>query len=432
MPLIVRGDREMDVYQEAVGYFEKISDSRLVACGLTSNLDIILKWDQKAIQKWVDRYATGPRNLYKVETLSDFVDMLLYVLPVGGTECYISEEVAHAVESVIEQASLGIGGTGIQAACALSSIGVRTLVHTTALAPQFCSLLDYPGLSVVKNGAAYSVRELLQEPGENYFPHFILQFGAGDGFDFNGRSYRAPASNKVILSFDRINTIVPIDHSFFAYASGRPVTSMLISGLTGIQSAGVLDERLDEVSHLLGDAGASFPILLECGPSALPGGLHKILKRLGPQADIISCSDEELFGLNGALTGEVRDDVDALAEMALSFGPEYRPRLGVVIHTKDVSVFCGDAGRINMGSALAMGNLVASAKARFANYGSREEVLALAGEPFSRAALQKAEALRLKGIFAVPTKAIEHPACTIGLGDSFAAGLLSCLGSASL
>ena len=73
----------MGVYQNAIEYFKRVADSRYVAAGLTSNVDLLVRWDTGVIQKWVDQYATGPRNISNVESMTDLVDMLLFRLPEG-------------------------------------------------------------------------------------------------------------------------------------------------------------------------------------------------------------------------------------------------------------------------------------------------------------------------------------------------------------
>ena len=124
----------MGVYQNAIEYFKRVADSRYVAAGLTSKVDLLVRWDTGVIQKWVDQSATGPRNISNVESMTDLVDMLLFRLPEGGTECFICEEVARTIENSLKMASYGVGGTGAQAACALGNFGVRSLVHLTSFA----------------------------------------------------------------------------------------------------------------------------------------------------------------------------------------------------------------------------------------------------------------------------------------------------------
>lgn len=42
----------MGVYQNAIEYFKRVADSRYVAAGLTSNVDLLVRWDTGVIQKW--------------------------------------------------------------------------------------------------------------------------------------------------------------------------------------------------------------------------------------------------------------------------------------------------------------------------------------------------------------------------------------------
>ena len=219
----------MGVYQNAIEYFKRVADSRYVAAGLTSNVDLLVRWDTGVIQKWVDQYATGPRNISNVENMTDLVDMLLFRLPEGGTECFICEEVARTIESSLKMASYGVGGTGAQAACALGSFGVRSLVHLTSFGPQFADLLNYPPLSVYSNGKALPVRQFLRENPERYAPHFILQFHKGAALKFQDQSYTAPVANKIILSWDVLNSELPLDHGYFEYAKKNHATALLIS-----------------------------------------------------------------------------------------------------------------------------------------------------------------------------------------------------------
>lgn len=419
----------MGVYQNAIEYFKRVADSRYVAAGLTSNVDLLVRWDTGVIQKWVDQYATGPRNISNVENMTDLVDMLLFRLPEGGTECFICEEVARTIESSLKMASYGVGGTGAQAACALGSFGVRSLVHLTSFGPQFADLLNYPPLSVYSNGKALPVRQFLRENPERYAPHFILQFHKGAALKFQDQSYTAPVANKIILSWDVLNSELPLDHGYFEYAKKNHATALLISGVSGIQQEENLDAKLKEIARLLEGFSQETMVYCECGPFFLKDGYGKYFKELGGKSDIIACSDEELFEINGVSHSSFGGNPYMLMGLLDKFFHTYHPRRGVVIHSRDVSMYYGNPlpeGR-DVKSALAMGNMVASAKARYSDYGTREMVFSIADQPDSTVGLQRIKTLEKGGVIAVPTKPVEHPACTIGLGDSFTAGFLSCV-----
>lgn len=419
----------MNAYQEAITYFEKVADSRYVAAGLTSNVDLLVKWDGKIIQSWVDQYATGPRNLSAVKTMTDLVDMLLFRLPEGGTECFISEEVARAIESSLRMLSYGVGGTGAQAACALGSIGVKSVAHLTSFGPQYADLLNYPGLSVYTNNRALPIQRFLSETPERYAPHFILQFDKGAFLTFRDRSYAAPVANKIILSWDEWNTQVPLEHGYFQFAKENHATSLLISGINGIQQEDLLERKLKEIAGLLEKASEETVVYCECGPFFLKNGYERYFREIGSRSHIISCSDEELFEINSVSHSSFGGNPYLLLDLLKQFFKRYHPRYGVVIHTRDVSMYYGSPlpeGK-NVRAALAMGNMVASAKARYSNYGTRELVLSMGDQPDSPVGLKRIGTLEKGGVIAVPTKPVENPACTIGLGDSFTAGFLSCM-----
>ncbi len=419
----------MGVYQNAIAYFQKVAGSRYVAAGLTSNVDLLVQWDAGVLQSWVDQYATGPRNISNVESMTDLVDMLLFRLPEGGTECFICEEVARTIESSLKMVSYGVGGTGAQAACALANFGVKSVAHLTSFGPQFADLLNYPQLSVYSGGRALPVQQFLQENPDRYAPHFILQFQKGATLKFKDQSYTAPVANKVILAWDVINSQLPLDHGYFEYAKKNHITSLLISGVSGIQQEDRLTAKLQEISQLLDDFPKETVVYCECGPFFLKDGFGKYFRELGCKSDMIACSDEELFEINGVSHSSFGGNPYMLMDLMDQFFRTYRPRYGVVIHSRDVSMYYGNPlpeGK-DVRAALAMGNLVASAKARYSDYGTQEMVFSIADQPDSVIGLQRIKTLEKGGVIAVPTKVVEHPACTIGLGDSFTAGFLSCM-----
>ena len=207
----------MGVYQNAIAYFQKVADSRYVAAGLTSNVDLLVQWDTGVIQSWVDQYATGPRNISNVESMTDLVDMLLFRLPEGGTECFICEEVARTIESSLRMVSYGVGGTGAQAACALANFGVKSVAHLTSFGPQFADLLNYPQLSIYSGEGPFLFSSFCGKTLTATRPTLFCSF-KGRYPQISGSELTAPVANKVILAWDVINSQLPLDHGYFEYA----------------------------------------------------------------------------------------------------------------------------------------------------------------------------------------------------------------------
>ena len=109
---------------------------------------------------------------------------------------------------------------------------------------------------------------------------------------------------------------------------------------------------------------------------------------------------------------------------------KYSIKKGIILHTKDYSMYVGEKIGYDITQGLMLGNLLATTKALFGFYGSFchiEEVLSL---PMSIKGLEHKGAIDSHSwqdeVILVPTKYIENPTCTIGLGDSFVAGVQMC------
>ena len=108
------------------------------------------------------------------------------------------------------------------------------------------------------------------------------------------------------------------------------------------------------------------------------------------------------------------------------------PAKGIVMHTKDYSMYYGQRlPGVDFEKGLALGNLLSATRARTGRYGSREDCMeTLETIPLSPAGLKMAAALKGaepigRFVTLVPTRYMEHPKVTIGLGDTFMAGMLT-------
>ena len=112
----------------------------------------------------------------------------------------------------------------------------------------------------------------------------------------------------------------------------------------------------------------------------------------------------------------------------------YRERFGlrgIVLHTKAYALYYGKPLEgIDMEQGLTLGNLMAATRARTGRYGSLQdcrESLALPlserGKTFTQDFMSLAEQDEEAVSVAVPSRYIEHPRYTIGLGDTFTAGV---------
>ena len=156
-----------------------------------------------------------------------------------------------------------------------------------------------------------------------------------------------------------------------------------------------------------------------------------LFKRLVPYADIIGTNEEELVAQNekyGVHTdiediGSVLEGIEALIE-------RYKAH-GVVLHTKDYSLYYGQELKgVDIEKGLTIGNLMSGTRARIGKYGTIEECresLALSLSPTGLAFHEELERLKPeRQAVLVPSRYLEHPKYTIGLGDTFVSGVHTC------
>jgi Archaeal ADP-dependent phosphofructokinase/glucokinase len=93
-------------------------------------------------------------------------------------------------------------------------------------------------------------------------------------------------------------------------------------------------------------------------------------------------------------------------------------------------MYAGDEPGADIESGLIYGNLMATAKAMYGSYGTREQIFEVMKLPLSEKGLRHRERAMASPYAAktaiVPTKYIDKPKYTIGLGDSFVGGVQIC------
>ena len=102
------------------------------------------------------------------------------------------------------------------------------------------------------------------------------------------------------------------------------------------------------------------------------------------------------------------------------------------MHTADYAVFVGDKGDIAIERGLYWGGLLATARASVGRYPTLEDVERVLALPISEKGAEFAAAISAGSyddVQLIPTRYIDKPRFTIGLGDSFTAGMQICFGT---
>lgn len=404
----------------------------------TSNLDAIVEWDAESFNRLLDRCLKEEpsfREEETVKTMEDFARIASWfaVNGYGGEVEITSGEVIDQLKDYFK-IQYGLGGTCAQGAAALAELGVPVLVHLTDLSREVAGWMDYTEVESVKGKNRVPLKECCTE--EKPLIHLIMQFNKGDVIKAGGKEYTVPLSNRLIMDYDQVHKILPVRKEFLDYVEDHAemICSYDISGFNAIVEAAVLEERLAELKkhyQIIKKKNPKMIIYLESAHFISADIRNHLYSSLSDSIDIMGMNEEELADLSKRMDHPVNvDDISSVAE-GLDRVLERYPVKGIVMHSKDYALYYGEempGTDLEMG--LTLGCLMSGTRARIGRYGSREdcrESLELRLSPAGMAFAEKISKLELPHTAVlVPSRYMEKPKYTIGLGDTFVAGMQMC------
>lgn len=414
------------------------SDTALVI-GYTSNLDIILEWNVDAYNRLLEKYFVTDNVYYnkgeRICSLNDFARITAYFM-IHGMGGEIDAETFEMVEILKQYFNTRnmLGGTCAQSAAALGAVGMPALIHLTDQCREVCEFLNYAGLEVVTSKGRHCVMET-----EFTMPpaiHLILQFSKGDVIKVKGVEYKLPLSNRLILDCEMIQKTVPISSCFFDYCekNASDIRSYSVSGLNAIIDKNILKERILQLYWHLTIVKDKNPDCMVYFESAhyLSNEMRRLVYLFMLKVtDILGMNEEELmdFGDNSGVIIEkasLASVIKGLDHMLTVY-----PLMGIVLHTKDYAMYYGQKlVGIDIEKGITMGNLMSATRAKTGKYGSLQDCNGSLDLGFSKIGLafyDQLQKMRLRyTAVLVPSRYIENPECTIGLGDTFTAGVQIC------
>jgi ADP-dependent phosphofructokinase/glucokinase len=404
----------------------------------TSNLDVVLHWDVNKYNEILETYLKEKPNVREgdtINTMEDFARISSYYLirGLGGNFDITNIEVCNYLKELFTF-EYSLGGTSAQGAAAFGTIGFPVNIHLTDACEEVCQMMNHTGTSVVKDNQSVPIMKSIS--GEEPVYHFIFQFKKDDKLQILGQEIQIPSSNRLILFFDKVHKEVPIRQEFLEYwenAEEGP-TSYLLSGFDAIIDMEVMEKRLQELEPHLVKMKERYPNTLFYFEGAFymnPRVKELVSKKISKYADILGMNEEELEEqverLGEHINNKNLDEIIYGLDRILSIYPVK----GIVLHTKDYSMYYGEELKgIDMEQGLTMGNMMSATRARIGKYGTIDECRETLQLPLSRIGLQLAEAAeqkKLKKIIrVVPSRYLEYPKYTIGLGDTFVSGVHTC------
>jgi len=407
--------------------------------GYTSDLDVVLEWDGDVFSriardflKEEPRYAPGDQ----IDSMEALARIVLHFLAggAGGEIDITSPTVCDYLEQHFETV-YALGGTCAQSAAALGAVGFPVTAYITDRSRAVCELMDRPGMRLYANGRIAPLA--MSASYELPVKHIILQYPKDAEVTARGATYKAPVSNRLIMDFDTIHKILPIEQGFLAYCeeNARNIYALCVSGFNGILDPAIMTERIDQLTRhyaAFRDQNPEAVIYLEGAYYLNPEVKDLAFEALARSIDILGMNEEELVehAARFGLTTD-KEDLASILEALKCLLMRY-PAKGIVMHTKDYSMYYGkELPGVDFAKGLALGNLMSGTRARTGRYGTRADCLeTLQTLPLSETGLKMAAELKQADtgghfVALVPTRYMEHPKYTIGLGDTFTAGMLT-------
>lgn len=433
-------ERFQSVYESLASAVQRRREKGLcTALGYSSNLDVLLSFRTERLNELLEQYLpkadlkkAGPAK--KIRSMKELLETVVYFCANGiGGEADI-EEPALLLDSFAY--SYGMGGTGVQAAMALSKIGCDSVVHLTDDSKEVLQLLDSPHIhAVLEDGSLGRTSEVKSRNPQEL--HFILQFKKGETIRAGEQEICIPCSNRLILTKNTVNETLPLWEPYFRWIEENAfrVSSIVLSSFNAILDPAVLLERIEYVKehaeryHQNNPEGIVYFEDAHYHDAEVRGMCMDIIY---PHVDVMSMNEEELqYTLEDMFARHVDiDDILSCVEGTEFLRERYGVRRGIVVHTKDYAMFVGDPGKADIEKGLMYGVSMATAKAAFGSYGGEEEIRSILKLPLSEKGLRNREIIagsRWKDrVILVPTRYIDKPKYTIGLGDSFTGGMQIC------
>lgn len=412
------------------------ADGGLIVLGYTSDLDVFIQWDE---QKFNEILAASEQadpilpNKDSVDTVDELFRVIAaYAVKGLGGEFRIDEPTV--VRFLMEnfQYTFGIGGTAAQAAGALGELSVPAMISMLDRSAPVVQRLDKPSLKTVVKDELVPIGQAVSD--EEPVLHIIFQYPKGASLYLNGERKIIPNSNRMILHNDQVHRILPLDLSFLQWCeknAGR-MACYSVSGLNAIVDLGIANQRLDTlVDHfrIIKKENPECLIYFE-GACYLNSAVKKaVFSRLSEVVDIYGINEEELVDLacDFGIPSDSQDAESIYSRLCI-LTEQYRIK-GIVLHTKDFSMYYGKKFQgVDFEKGLTLGNMLSGTRALLGKYGNYEEIARILTYPLSVRGVEFAEKMAEMEteqlIQVVPSRYLDHPEFTIGLGDTFMAGML--------
>ena len=388
-----------------------------IAIGFHACVDFELKWDQKKLEELIRIYDIREEEL----TTDPHIDSerQLLVTSLGHMKAGIGAEFVPETSQICFdfaqrfEYKITIGGTAARAAIAIDKLGYESALSMVCYNKYIKELLPE---------RVHYYSNVGEKHGDVY-PHVVLSYPANAHIQANGIDFVTPRENRMMFSRDEDSLQMVISQGFAPMLKDAEV--MLVSCFSEVLDRDILMERMEQLNQLLAALPKTAYVISEDGCYINKEFLTYVHFALRERLDALSMNEDEMQEYIGRRI-DIMNPEEVLDAIQYIYEKIQIPLL--IVHSAAWAIAYGkDAA--SMGHVLEGGINSAATRFRFGDeFGIKEyeDTAKLAVREDSVEFGRRLKELSDREICCVASKDlsfVEHPVI-VGLGDSFAGGLL--------
>lgn len=389
-----------------------------IALGFHTCVDFELVWNTQVVEQQIRAF-----NIRNDELRSDIEadsERAIWILSLAhlkeGIGCEIvPDESEMCVEfSKHFEYKVTLGGTATRAAIILAQLGYPSILQTS-------SYNEYIKRMMPKDIRVLPGTEMKQD---EVYPHVVLQCSGGVRISANDIDFVTPRENRILISRDEDSLNIPVLDVEFGKMIGE-CEVFLLGSFTEIIDFDILKDRIERTKRLLSYLPENAIIVMEDGCYVKSDFRHYVHEQLASQITVLSMNEDELQQYIGKKINILNPDE---VSDALMYTYEKVGVRKLIIHSAAWALVYGEDIE-NLKSAIEGGVAMAATRFRlgddfgFEDFTKTKELAdQKEGIMFCRN-IKEMIGNKVQCIPCKDLKYVKNPT-VVGLGDSFAGGLL--------
>ncbi len=421
-----------DLYKAAAGEScEMVKRSHGIALGFHSVADGLILTEERKFQKMLEDFRVNPSEPpQSISSVEDFLAGYLFTFSTGkALQLMIDkEDVKKWIEEHFGKGQLRLGGTSANMAVALASFGFsKVLVYVYPLVKELADLFpDLPNLRTVSNKGKI-IHPRSGWNGEKLGAiHWIFEVKKGQKISLSGREIICPRDNRFIASWNPVNSKLDIASYFRKIYMGMvsQYPKFLLAGFHIMRDTypdgDTVENRMREIVSFVREIkGKGATVHVEMASVRRERVRKAMIDLLFPEIDSLGLNEVELSWIAEDIGISSTGIMDGEEDKVLRALEVLRDKKGIKrIHFHTLGYYMLVREKANREALnLAVAALAAARRAETGKPPSCNEIKSAMIHPMSEFGI-KASRIFKEDAFILPTRIVDRPKITVGLGDT--------------